>query len=114
MGAWCSHPAECGPGILPPPPELQAEAGVGAIKHNNVHSVEMLTAGKGRGQLFKPACSSVDWPGPSMWCLPLTECRQLREVGGSAPLGVGFQTQLCVNSPVSCSPKFLFSVKVKN
>lgn len=29
-------------------PELQAEAGVGAIKHNNVHSVEMPTAGKGR------------------------------------------------------------------
>lgn len=23
----------------------------------------------------------------------------------SAPLGVGFQTQLCVNSPVSCSPR---------
>lgn len=30
-------------------PELQAEARVGAIKHNNVHSVEMLTAGRGRG-----------------------------------------------------------------
>lgn len=50
---------------------------MGAIKHNNVHSVEMLTAGKG-GQLFKSAHSSVDWPAPSMCCLPLAEHRQLR------------------------------------
>lgn len=58
------------------------------------------------------ACSSgLAWP--SVCCLPRTECRRLGGAGGSAPPGVGFQTRLCVNSPVSCSPKFLFSVKVK-
>lgn len=84
---------------------------MGALKHNNVHSVEMPAAGRGRDGCLSQHVP-LDWPAPSMCCLPLTEYRQLR--GGSTPLGVGFQTQLYVNSPVSCSPKFLFSVKVKN
>lgn len=57
-------------------PGLQAEAGVGAIKHNNVHSVEMLTAGKG-GQLSKSAllCGLAC---ALLCCLPPAEHRQLR------------------------------------
>lgn len=50
---------------------------MGAIKHNNVHSVEMLTAGNGRDSYLSQHVP-LDWPAPSMWCLPLTEQRQLR------------------------------------
>lgn len=83
---------------------------MGAIKHNNVHSVEMLTAGKG-GRLFK---SALLWTGLRPPCAVCPLLSTDSSGGGSTPLGVDIQTQLYVNSPVSCSPKFLFSVKVKN
>lgn len=84
---------------------------MGAIKHNYVHSIETLTAGKGRGWLLKSACSSVAWPGPSIGVCPSLGADSPERF---SPSRGGLQTQLYVNSPVSCSPKFLFSVKVKN
>lgn len=69
----------------PPHPELQAVAGAGSIKHNNVHSVEMLTAGRA-GQLFQSA-----WPSGLAWpCLPCGVCPLLsadssEEGGGLSP-----------------------------
>lgn len=68
LGAWSSgSPAVCRVGFSPHPSFRQNPRGGGATKHNNVHSVETLTAGKGEPAV-QPACSCCTARSPCALC----------------------------------------------